>query len=119
MLQFDFDINLRAYLLNYKCCAFENCTAELANVRGGAFCALHESEYGARCWVVGCSNQKTAGIQACELHRADWDRFQTSSSHQKLSGFWRIVRRPGKTLLWETASAPNPQRHDEDMPEIQ
>jgi len=119
VLQLDFNLKLRAYLLNYKCCAFDNCTAELANARGGAFCALHESEYGAKCRVVGCSNSKTAGIQACEQHRADWNRFQTSSSRQKLSGFWRMVRRQGETLPWESASAPNPQRHDEDMPEIQ
>jgi hypothetical protein len=119
VLQLDFNLKLRAYLLNYKCCAFDNCTAELANARGGAFCALHESEYGAKCRVVGCSNSKTAGIQACEQHRADWNRFQTSSSRQKLSGFRRMVRRQGETLPWESASAPNPQRHDEDMPEIQ
>ena len=39
---------------------------ELANEQGGAFCALYELEYGAKCQVVGCFNQKTAGIQACE-----------------------------------------------------
>ena len=93
--------------------------AELANARGGAFCALHELEYGARCRVVGCLNQKATGIQACEQHRADWTRFQTSSSRQKLSEFWRMVRRQGETLPWESAPVPNPQRHDEDMPEIQ
>ena len=89
MLQLDFDLKLRAYLLNYKCCAFDNCMAELANAQGGAFCTLHESEYGAKCWVVGCSNSKTAGIQACEQHRADWTRFQTSSSCQKLSEWFK------------------------------
>ena len=49
---FDFNSKLMAYLLNHKCCAFEDCMAELANARGSAFCTLHELEYGAKCRVV-------------------------------------------------------------------
>ena len=30
-------------------CAFGNCTADLANTRGGVFCSIHEIEYGAKC----------------------------------------------------------------------
>lgn len=42
-------------------CAYDNCTTELANARGGVFCALHEQEHGATCYVRGCCiNQKVA-----------------------------------------------------------
>ncbi len=47
------------------------------------------------------------------------DQISDKFTRQKLSGFWRMVRRQGETLQWESASAPNPQRHDEDMPQIQ
>jgi hypothetical protein len=30
-----------------------------------------------------------------------------------------MLWRPGEALPWEPTSAPNPQRHDEDMPELQ
>jgi hypothetical protein len=82
------------------------------------FCALHETEYGAKCRMVGCLAQKIIGTQACEEHEADWSRFQASSSRQKVSGFRRMLRRPGETLPWQPASVPNTQRHDEDMPEM-
>ncbi|KAF8221489.1 hypothetical protein L208DRAFT_992735, partial [Tricholoma matsutake] len=72
-------------------CAYGDCTAELANARGGVFCALHETQYGAKCRVVGCSNPKIGGVQACEQHWADWNRFHASSSRQKMSGFWRMI----------------------------
>ena len=37
-------------------CAYDNCTADLENVRGEVFCALHEQKHGARHHVKGCEN---------------------------------------------------------------
>ncbi|KAF8232531.1 hypothetical protein L208DRAFT_1169689, partial [Tricholoma matsutake] len=64
-------LNVVAYIKFLVLCIWD-CTAELANARGGVFCALHETHYGAKCQVVGCSNPKVAGIQACEQHWTDW-----------------------------------------------
>jgi len=49
-------------------CAYENCTSDLANYRGGSFCALHENQWGARCHMCNCINQKVEGTQACAEH---------------------------------------------------
>ncbi|KAF8235457.1 hypothetical protein L208DRAFT_1257159 [Tricholoma matsutake] len=70
-----------------SCCAYGDCTDALANARGGVFCALHEHEHGAECCVVGCSDSKVAGTQACVQHQAYWTRYKGSSSHQRVSGF--------------------------------
>ena len=34
-----------------------------------------------------------------------------------VSGFRRMIRRPGETLPWQPAPVSNPQPHDENMPE--
>ena len=43
---------------------------ELSNAQGCVFCALHELEYGAKCCVCGCTNQKVDNSQACIEHQA-------------------------------------------------
>jgi hypothetical protein len=102
-----------------QCCAYKDCTAELANARGGVFCALHEVQHGAKCHVVDCTNQKMGETQACQEHQAEWKRFHSSSSHQKVPGFRRMIRRPGESIPWQPTSEPNSQPHDENMPEPQ
>ncbi|TFK32534.1 hypothetical protein BDQ12DRAFT_616883 [Crucibulum laeve] len=39
-------------------CAYDGCTADLANGCGGVFCASHESAYGESCRVHHCQNIK-------------------------------------------------------------
>jgi hypothetical protein len=80
---------------------------------------LHEQEHGAKCRVVGCLDSKVTGTQACVQHQADWTRYKGSSAHQRVSGFRRMLRRPGESLPWQAAAQPNTQRHDEEMPEVQ
>ncbi|KAF8809167.1 hypothetical protein BYT27DRAFT_7285400, partial [Phlegmacium glaucopus] len=53
-------------------CAADNCTADLLNARGEAFCATHVTEFANRCRVVGCRNVKVQGTQACPQHQQDW-----------------------------------------------
>ena len=55
-------------------CAYDNCISELANSRGGSFCAFHEHLHGAKCRVRNCDVQKVAGTQACERHQQQWNR---------------------------------------------
>ena len=59
-------------------CAFGDCTADLANTRGGVFCPLHEVQYGAKCRVVGCTSSKVNGTQACHQHKAEWSKYEFS-----------------------------------------
>lgn len=90
----------------------------MANARGGSFCAIHELAHGTMCRVKGCDDEKVAGTQACYQHRGEWTRYQSHHNRQKLSGFRRIVRRPGERLPWEPAASANTQPHDEDAPEV-
>jgi hypothetical protein len=91
----------------------------LANACGGSFCPAHELEYGAKCHVCECTSQKVAGTQACNQHHADWTRYQGYHNRQRLSGFRRMVRRPGERLPWEPIIEANTQPHNEAAPEIQ
>jgi hypothetical protein len=72
-------------------CAYDNCTTELANVRGGVFCDLHEQQYGARCHVQGCMNQKLVKTKACQEHQAIWKRYLSNHTRKQLSGFQRML----------------------------
>ena len=54
-------------------CAYDNCISELANSRGGSFCAFHEHLHGEKCSVRNCDVQKVAGTQACERHQQQWN----------------------------------------------
>ena len=60
-----------------------------------------------------------AGTEACVEHQAEWTRFKKSSGQQKISGFKRMLQRPGENLPWQPAKQSNVQPHDEDMPERQ
>lgn len=74
-------------------CAFLNCTATLANARGGVFCTLHEIEYGLKCRIKGCQNIKIARTEACETHKEEWKKHVTTHSRANLAGFRRVLRR--------------------------
>ena len=39
-------------------CAYNGCTSDLINARGGAFCPFHETQYGAQCCVRDCQLPK-------------------------------------------------------------
>ena len=54
-------------------CAYDNCTSDLANARGGSFCAFHENQWGARCRMHNCNNEKVPGTQACQDHAREWE----------------------------------------------
>ncbi len=97
------------------CCAADNCTAELKNHWGGAFCAYHESLHGSKCHMRDCPNAKVSPIQACEEHQTQWRAHVRAHSHANLSGIKRMLQRPGESLPWQTAAqGTGVQAHDEE-----
>lgn len=100
-------------------CAFENCTENLLNARGGVFCRNHNLEYGAKCRVYNCHIQKEPGTQACHWHQREWSKFVQSRSAQNLAGIRRMLRRPNENLPWQPTREANTQPHDEPAPETQ
>ena len=97
----------------------ENCTDELANSRGGTFCAFHHNEYGAKCRVHGCTNHKIGKTEACQEHQGLWSRYTENHKRQRLPGFRRALHRPSENFPWQQATSPNTQPHDESVPEVQ
>jgi hypothetical protein len=95
-------------------CAFGDCTADLANTRGGVFCSIHEIQYGAKCRVVGCLSSKVNGTQACHQHKAEWSKYEFSHKPAIYSGMKRILRRPGENEPWQPATERVSQPHDDE-----
>ena len=98
-------------------CAYENCTSDLANARGGSFCAFHENQWGARCHMHNCNNEKVPGTQACQDHAREWDKHVKNHSRHTYHGARRQLQRPGENLPWQPAAQVNLQPHDESTPE--
>jgi uncharacterized Zn finger protein (UPF0148 family) len=100
-------------------CAYNGCTSDLINARGGAFCPFHETQYGAKCRVIDCQRLKKNPTQACEQHQPEWQKYIQSHSRENLSGVRRMLRRPGETLDWLPNNQRNLQPHDQDVTEYQ
>ena len=98
-------------------CAYGNCTSDLANARGGSFCAFHENQWGARCRMHNCNNQKVTGTMACQQHAGEWDKHVKNHSRHSYHGARRQLQRPGENLPWQPAPHVNLQPHDEITPE--
>ncbi|KAF8161840.1 hypothetical protein BJ912DRAFT_822020, partial [Pholiota molesta] len=73
-------------------CAFENCTKDLKNALGGAFCRQHEIEYGIRCHIVGCNEDCEPNTLACHQHAPEWRRHKASKSKSTIHGIRRIIQ---------------------------
>ena len=81
-------------------CAYDDCISELANSRGGSFCALHEHLHGAKCRVKNCNVQKVAGTQACQRHQEQWNNYVYHHHRQKFGGARRMLQRQNEQLPW-------------------
>jgi hypothetical protein len=105
-------------------CAYEGCTSDLQNARGGAFCGFHEIQHGAKCRICGCERNKVNSSQACDLeqHQAEFKKYTQSHSRETMSGVKRMLKHSGENLAW----LPTPQRtiqpHDQvpnsDIPRV-
>ncbi len=103
-------------VIGHSYCAYDNCTADLQNARGGVYCNLHENLYGGLCHAADCSIVKVQGTQACEQHQNLWRRHLTYHRKQTLGGYRRAIRRPDDTLPWvpQVAHTTTTQPHDEE-----
>ncbi|KAF8879446.1 hypothetical protein BD779DRAFT_1446858, partial [Infundibulicybe gibba] len=99
-------------------CAYDDCTSDLNNSRGGSFCSYHENLYGVYCHVRGCQNRVTNQTKACEQHQKEWSKYTQHHSRQHLAGVRRMLQRPGTSMPWETGTK-NIQPHDEDSTEYE
>src|ERR1700761_8012461 len=99
-------------------CAFDNCTADLDNYRGGAFCPEHEIEFGAKCRVRDCQNDKVDSTQACTEHQPQWKKHIQNFTQHSMAGVCRMLQRPDESLPWNPIQRRNHQPHDEDAPEV-
>ena len=99
-------------------CAFDNCTADLDNYRGGAFCPEHEIEFGAKCRVRDCQNDKVDSTQACTEHQPQWKKHIQNFTQHSMAGVRRMLQRPDESLPWNPIQRRNHQPHDEDAPEV-
>ncbi|KAF8994206.1 hypothetical protein BDQ17DRAFT_1392455 [Cyathus striatus] len=66
-------------------CAYDNCSNTLVNHRGGVFCDVHNQEFGARCHVCDCQNQKIDNTQACNEHQEMWHKYNLEHSSDYLN----------------------------------
>ncbi|KAF8994394.1 hypothetical protein BDQ17DRAFT_1392423 [Cyathus striatus] len=73
-------------------CAYDNCSNTLVNHRRGVFCNVHNQEFGARCHVCDCQNQKIDNTQACNEHQEMWHKYNLEHSSDYLNG--RHVQQP-------------------------
>ena len=103
-------------VMGHSICAYPDCTSELSNARGGVYCALHESAYGAQCHVSNCTNVKVEGTLACQVHQAKWQRYQRNHRARQLSGYRRALRRSDESWPWmsELPRANQSQPHDQE-----
>ncbi|KAF8873689.1 hypothetical protein BD779DRAFT_1613661 [Infundibulicybe gibba] len=98
-------------------CAYDDCTNDLGNARGGVFCLHHEIIYGATCRIRGCTAQKVPPTEACQAHQKEWFKHSQNHSRQNLAGVRRMLQRPGENMPWEPATRGNAQPHDEESTE--
>jgi len=77
------------------------------------FCAYHDNQYGAKCRVYGCNNQKVAGTQACVQHKGQWSKYAQSHTQDTYSGARRMLQRSGENMPWQYTAQRNVQPHDQ------
>ena len=74
-------------------CAYDYCTQDLQNARGGVFCGFHEILHVNRCHMQDCNNPKVPPSQTCALHHERWYSHVTQYGQQSLLGVCQLVRR--------------------------
>ena len=100
-----------------KHCAYDNCTSDLTNYRGGSLCQIHENEFGNRCRVRDCTGTVVAATMACETHQALWKKYKLDHSSGSLAGSKRMLNRHQESLPWSGRDGREHQPHDQPAPE--
>jgi hypothetical protein len=95
-------------------CAYDNCSNDLSNSRGGSLCDQHHLQLGSYCLVRDCSNRRVEGTCACSDHQSEWNTYKKHTTQNVRSGVRRMLQHPGENYEWQPkAKGPNPQRHDD------
>jgi len=105
---------LDGIVMGHTICAYDGCTSELLNARGGVYCALHEDMYGAVCHAANCSNIKVEGTLACQAHQAKWNNYVQNHRQRNIQGYRRALRQSDETLPWMVTHQQQAQPHDEE-----
>jgi hypothetical protein len=121
----DMDIDLRnvtmvvvdGIVVGTKHCAYDNCTSDLTNYRGGSLCQIHENEFGNRCRVRDCTDTVVATTMACATHQALWKKYKLDHSSGSLAGSKRMLNRHQENLPWNEREGHEQQPHDQPPPE--
>ena len=101
-------------------CAFDNCTAPLANARGESLCGHHQLQFGNRCRMRGCGNARDGTTFACLQHASIWHKVVQKRNKASLAGFRRILQRPAERQPWQQPEDRGLQPHDtEDAEEAE
>jgi hypothetical protein len=98
----------------FKHCAHVECTKDLKNARGGAFCDEHEISYGNKCRMVECARPRTHDSLACQVHQREWRKYKLDHSRSSLAGVRRMLQRPGERNPWQPGLRRIEQPHDDD-----
>jgi hypothetical protein len=100
-----------------KHCAYDNCTSDLVNYRGGSFCQVHEQEFGNRCRVRDCTDILIPSTMACANHQGLWNKYKLDHSAGGLAGSKRMLNRRQENLPWSSKSDHEHQPHDQPAPD--
>ena len=101
-----------------KHCAYDNCTSDLVNYRGGSFCQVHEHDFGNKCRVRDCTETIIPSTMACTNHQGLWNKYKLSHSAGSLTGSRRMLNRHQENLPWHSRSDHEHQPHDEPAPDL-
>jgi CxC5 like cysteine cluster associated with KDZ transposases/CxC6 like cysteine cluster associated with KDZ transposases len=117
-VSFENHISFEFILYYIQHCAFDGCTAALANARGGSFCSHHELVFGNKCRVRDCSNPQVVNTEACLDHQNMWQKHKQTHSRDHLMGVRRLIQRPQELLPWQTPQHHPHHPHDEESPDF-
>jgi hypothetical protein len=101
-----------------KHCAYDNCTSDLINYRGGSFCQVHEHEFGDKCRVRDCTGTIIPSTMACANHQGLWNKYKVDHSTASLAGSRRMLNRHQENLPWHSRNDRENQPHDEPTPDL-
>jgi hypothetical protein len=109
---------LDGIVMGPKHCAFEGCTADLANYQTGVYCQQHVNSYGNICHMTGCTNSKLDGTLTCLQHQNQWNSHVVRFGRSSLLGVQRLLRRSEvEGLPWVQASDRTVHPHDQPAPQ--
>ena len=88
-------------------CAFPGCISDLQNTCGDAFCTHHEFEFGSKCCVIDCPNNKIEPTEACQAHASEW-RKNVHSDYICIDKAFQVMPTSVNNGSWNTWMSTSP-----------